>query len=111
MHLRSGKTLASGSLAGTRVSSHKSKTIPKQNLSAICEDSLSSSNLEITSLSGSEYSALMEPFISFDDDVMTGGTNSIFDVKIIYVRENLLGARPQQSLRSANQVTFKQIPE
>ena len=35
----------------------------------------------------------MEPFISFDDDVMTGGTNSSFDVKIIYVRENLLGAK------------------
>ena len=90
MHLRSDKTLASSSQASTRVSSHESKTVPQKQLSASREEPLSSSDSELTRLSGSKYSIPMEPFISFDDDM---SASLSFNVKIIYVRENDLGAK------------------
>ena len=95
MQLRSGTSIASGSIATTKTSTQASGTQAKEKLSVIIED-YSSHSSKTSSQSTNEASAFMEGFGNMNlnagfpmvDVALLG-----YDTRLVFVRENRLGAK------------------
>ena len=96
MHLRSGTSIASGSIARSKVSTQASGTQAKNPLSTIEEGTLSTAS-ESSSQSTSETSETMEGFQNLNLDGNEGMNVDIaslgYSIRLIFICENRLGAK------------------
>ena len=96
MHLRSGTSIAFGSIARSKVSTQASGTQPKNPLTAIEEDTPSTAS-ESSSHSTSETSETMEGFQNLNLDVNKAlnvdAASLGYSTRLIFICENRLGAK------------------